>query len=179
VPNSALGPAALLLAALAGCGGGGAAPTPAKGAAAAVEEEAGAPRPKTAGAAQRQAAPTAPSIDQSLIPPPGSLPVRETFSYSGASRDPFESVLGRGTAGPELADLLLVAVYYNERSPAGSVAVLRDRVSGKRYTVREGERLGRMRISTIRPKDVTFSIDDYGTERQETLTLRKQEGNTP
>jgi hypothetical protein len=52
-------------------------------------------------------------------------------------------------------------------------------VSGKRYAVREGERLGRMRIASIRPKDVTFSIDDYGTERQETLSLRKQEGNTP
>jgi hypothetical protein len=179
VPNSALGPAALLLTALAGCGGGGAAPAPAKDAAAAVEVEGGAAVPKTAGAAQRQTAPPAPRIDQSLIPPPGTLPIRETYSYTGASRDPFESVLNIGTAGPELADLLLVAIYYQERSPAGSVAVLRDRVSGKRYAVREGERLGRMRIASIRPKDVTFSIDDYGTERQETLTLRKQEGNTP
>ena len=174
MPNSALGPAALLLAALAGCGGGGAAPAAANPAAA-VEEESG---PKPAPVAQ-PAPSTQPKIDQALIPPPGTLPNRETFSYTGASRDPFESLLNIGTTGPELADLLLVAIYFNEQSPAGSVAVLRDRVSGKRYTVREGERLGRMRISNIRPKDVTFSIDDYGTERQETLTLRKQEGNTP
>jgi hypothetical protein len=174
VPNSALGPAALLLAALAGCGGGGAAPAPAANPAAAVEEESA---PKPAGAAQKPA--PAPKIDESLIPPAGTLPVRESYSYTGAGRDPFESVLGRGTAGPELADLLLVAIYYQEQSPAASVAVLRDRVSGKRYAVREGERLGRMRIASIRPKDVTFSIDDYGTERQETLSLRKQEGNTP
>lgn len=176
MPNSALGPAALLLAALAGCGGGGAAPAPAANAVAAVEDEGG---PQPAGAAQKPAPAPAPKIDQSLIPPPGTLPNRETYSYTGASRDPFESVLNIGTAGPELADLLLVAIYYQERSPAGSVAVLRDRVSGKRYAVREGERLGRMRIASIRPKDVTFSIDDYGTERQQTLTLRKQEGNTP
>jgi hypothetical protein len=179
VRNSALGPAALLLAALAGCGGGAAAPAPAKDAAAAVEEEGGAASPKAAGAAQKQTTPLAAQIDTSLIPAAGSLPIRETFSYTGASRDPFESVLGRGEAGPELADLLLVAIYFNEQSPAGSVAVLRDRVAGKRYAVREGERLGRMRVSSIRQKDVTFSIDDYGTERQETLTLRKQEGNTP
>jgi len=178
VPNRAFGPAALLLAGLAGCGGGGAAPAPAKAAPATVEDE-GSAAAKPAGAAQKAAQAPAPKIDASLIPPPGTLPLRENFSYTGTSRDPFESVLGLGTTGPELADLLLVAIYFNERSPAGSVAVLRDRVTGKRYTVREGERLGRMRISTIRSKDVTFSIDDYGTERQETLTLRKQEGNTP
>jgi len=178
VPNRALGPAALLLAALAACGGGAAPAAANPAAAAASVEEEGAGAAKPAGAAQKQAPPT-PKIDESLIPPPGTLPVRESFSYSGTSRDPFESVLGLGSAGPELADLLLVAIYFNERSPAASVAVLRDRVSGKRYTVREGERLGRMRISTIRSKDVTFSIDDYGTERQESLTLRKQEGNTP
>lgn len=172
MPNSALGSAVLLLAALAACGGGGAAPAPAKAAPATVEEDGAAP-PKPAAAAQAPA-PT-PKIDESLIPPPGTLPNRETFSYTGTSRDPFQSVLGMGTAGPELADLLLVAIYFNERSPSGSVAVLRDRVTGKRYTVREGERLGRMRISSIRSKDVTFSIDDYGTERQETLTLRKED----
>jgi len=57
--------------------------------------------------------------------------------------------------------------------------VLRDRLTGKKYTVREGDRLGRMRIASIRPKDVTFTIDDYGTERQETLSIRKPEGNSP
>jgi hypothetical protein len=36
-----------------------------------------------------------------------------------------------------------------------------------------------MRVSDIRQKDVTFTIDDYGTERQQTLTIRKREGNAP
>ena len=40
---------------------------------------------------------------------------------------------------------------------------------------RPGDRIGRIRVSAIRPKDVTFVIDDFGTERQETLSIRKQE----
>lgn len=168
---------ALLLALLAGCGGGGAPAAAAPDPAAAVEDG-GAAKP-AAGTAQAKHTPGPAKIDESMIPEPGAPITRESYSYSGASRDPFASVLEGGTAGPELADLDLVAVYYQDRAPQNSVAVLRDRLSGKRYTVREGERLGRMRIADIRQKDVTFTIDDYGTERQETLSLRKQEGNAP
>lgn len=174
----AFGSAALLLALLAACGGGAEAPAaPAADPAAAVEEEGGA-KPAAAqtatGAAQGQM-----RVDESLIPQPGELIRREVYAYTGASRDPFASVLESGTAGPELADLDLVGIMYQERAPQASVAVLRDRLNGKRYNVREGERLGRMRVIDIRPKDVTFTIDDYGTERQETLSIRKQEGNAP
>lgn len=176
--TSSFGPATLLLALLAGgCGGGGAAPAPAVDPAAAVED-AGAPAKPAAGA-PAQAGPRHMKVDESLIPEPGAPIERETYAFNGGSRDPFASVLEGGNSGPELADLDLVAVYYQERNPTGSVAVLRDRLSGKRYNVREGERLGRMRVSDIRQKDVTFTIDDYGTERQQTLTLRKQEGNAP
>lgn len=171
----ALGPVTLLLALLAGCGGGGgAAAKPAVDPAAAVEDAAAKPAAAPAPAAPRQV-----KVDESLIPEPGAPISRETYAFSGGSRDPFASVLEGGTAGPELADLDLVAVYYQDRNPSGSVAVLRDRLNGKRYNVREGERLGRMRVSDIRQKDVTFTIDDYGTERQQTLTIRKQEGNAP
>jgi hypothetical protein len=55
------------------------------------------------------------------------------------------------------------------------VAVLREKIGGKRYNLRQGDRIGRIRVSGIRPKDVTFSIDDFGTERQQTVSLRKQE----
>ncbi len=172
-----LGPSTLLLALLAGCGGGGgAAAKPAVDPAAAVEENAGA---KPAAPPAAPAGPRQMKVDESLIPAPGTPIERETYAFNGGSRDPFASVLEGGNAGPELADLDLVAVYYQERNPSGSVAVLRDRLSGKRYNVREGERLGRMRVSDIRQKDVTFTIDDYGTERQQTLSIRKQEGNAP
>lgn len=168
--------AAFLLGLLAACGGGGGeAATAAKPDSAAAVEEAGAAQP----AAKPQAPKAAPRIDESLIPPPGTPLSRESYAYAGGSRDPFVSVLEGGAIGPELPDLDLVAIYYIERNPAQSVAVLRDRVTNKNYTVHEGERVGRARASDIRPRDVTFAIDDFGTIRQVTLSLRKQEGTTP
>lgn len=171
------GPELLLLALLAGCGGGGDAAAPAVDPAAAVEDEGAASAATPAPAGQPGARQM--RIDESLIPEPGAPMTRETYAFNGGSRDPFVSSLEGNTAGPELADLDLVGVYYQDRNPAASVAVLRDRLNGKRYNVREGERLGRMRVSDIRQKDVTFTIDDYGTERQQTLTIRKQEANAP
>lgn len=100
---------------------------------------------------------------------------RESFSYAGGSRDPFVSLLANAKVGPELPDLLLVAIYYDTRNPSASVVVMREKVGGKKYNLRPGDRLGRMRVTTVRPKDVTFAIDDFGTERQETVSLRKQE----
>lgn len=170
----ALGPALLLLALLSGCGGGDDAAAPATDPAAGIEEGSAA-----APAAGKPAASAQMKVDPSLIPAPGEPIRRENYSYTGGSRDPFVSVLEGNTAGPELADLDLVGVMYNARTPAASIATLRDRLNGKAYNVREGDRLGRMRVIGIRSKDVTFTIDDYGTERQETLTLRKQEGNAP
>lgn len=100
---------------------------------------------------------------------------RESFSYGGGSRDPFVSLLSTSRVGPELPDLILVAIYYDTRSPSSSVVVLREKVGSRKYNLRPGDRLGRMRLTSVRPKDVTFSIDDFGTERQETVSLRKQE----
>lgn len=167
------GPALLL--ALAACGGGAAAPAPDP---AAAVEDAAAPAAAPAAAAAKPGAAVR-KIDPSQIPEPGTPIMRETYAYSGASRDPFASVLETANIGPEFPDLDLVGLMYNARNPNQSVVVLRDRLTGKRYAVREGERLGRMRVASIRPNDVTFSIDDYGTERQETLSIKKPEGITP
>ncbi len=175
MPTRSIGPAALFLLLIAGCGGGGNAPA-AAAKPPAIDDESAA---KPAAAAPAHPVQHQLKVDESMIPEPGAPIVRETYAFTGGSRDPFASVLEGGTEGPELADLDLVGVYYQERNPQGSVAVLRDRLNGKRYNVREGERLGRMRVSDIRQKDVTFTIDDYGTERQQTLTIRKQEGNAP
>ena len=105
--------------------------------------------------------------------------VREVFSYAGGSRDPFVSLLNVASSGPELPDLTLVAVYLDERVPRNSVAVLRERLSNRRYNVRPGDQLGRLRVLSIARKDVTFILDDFGTERQETLSLRKPEEVNP
>jgi hypothetical protein len=104
---------------------------------------------------------------------------RETFAYSGAARDPFSSLLNMAKNGPELADLQLVGIYQNLRSPAGSIAVFREKDGGKRHKLRAGDQLGRSRLVQIRDRDVVFMIEDFGFERQETLSLRKQEDVTP
>jgi len=104
---------------------------------------------------------------------------RETFAYSGGTRDPFGSLMNLKSAGPELADLQLVGVYQDLRNSANSVAVLREKVTSRRHKVRVGDQLGRLRVRQILARDVVFNIEDFGYERQETLSLRKQEDVTP
>jgi hypothetical protein len=104
---------------------------------------------------------------------------RETFAYSGSARDPFSSLLNMAKNGPELADLQLVGIYQNLRTPAASIAVFREKDGGKRHKLRAGDQLGRSRLVQIRDRDVVFMIEDFGFERQETLSLRKQEDVTP
>lgn len=100
---------------------------------------------------------------------------RETFSYGGAARDPFNSLFNMAKNGPELADLQLVGIYQNLRTPTRSVAVFREKEGGKRHKLRAGDQVGRSRLVQIRDRDVVFTIEDFGFERQETLSLRKQE----
>jgi hypothetical protein len=104
---------------------------------------------------------------------------RESFAYGGGSRDPFMSLLDLESAGPELPDLQLVAVYQDLAYSSNSLAVLRDRTSGKRYKLRAGDELGRLKVAQIRQKDVVFIVEDFGFERQETVSLPKREEETP
>jgi hypothetical protein len=105
--------------------------------------------------------------------------LRETFTYSGANRDPFVSLINLPTEGPEFANLQLVAIYQDLRYAGNSIAVVRDKAANKRYSVRAGDRSGRMRIAQIRQRDVVLTIEDLGFERQETLSLRRQEEQNP
>ena len=128
----------------------------------AKEDQAAAPEPV---AARRRAA-------ADTVAEAGPL-TREVFTYSGGSRDPFVSLLASASVGPELPDLTLVAIYIDQREPDRSVAVLREKVTGKRYNLRAGDRLSRLRVVGIRERDVDFIVDDFGAERRETLSLRK------
>ena len=105
--------------------------------------------------------------------------MRETFAYAGSTRDPFASLINTSKNGPEIADLDLVGVYQDLRTPSNSVVVLREKVSSKRHKLRVGDQLSRARLVQIRPRDAVFMIQDFGFERQETLSLRKQEVETP
>jgi len=105
--------------------------------------------------------------------------LRESFSYGGGSRDPFSSLIDLPSEGPEFIDLQLVAVYQDLRYGGNSIAVVRDKKANKRYSVRVGDRIGRMKVAQIRQRDVVFTIEDLGFERQETLSLRKREEQNP
>jgi hypothetical protein len=106
--------------------------------------------------------------------------MRETFAYAGGTRDPFASLINKDKSGPEVADLDLVGVYLDLRTPTNNVVVLREKgASAKRHKMRVGDQLGRARLTQIRPRDAVFMIQDFGFERQETLSLRKQEVETP
>lgn len=147
---------------LAGCGGG-------------VDEDAAAPEPV---AIRRRTAMDSAARAEAMPAEQGLR--REVFGYSGGARDPFESLLTMASVGPELPDLSLVAIYIDHAEPDRSVAVVRERIAGKRYTLHAGDRVGRLRVVGVRERDVDFIIDDFGTERRETLSLRRpQEEQTP
>ena len=105
--------------------------------------------------------------------------MREAFAYAGGTRDPFASLLDLEKVGPEIADLDLVGVYLDVRTPSNNLVVLREKASSKRHKMRVGDQLGRARLTQIRKRDAVFIISDFGFERQETLSLPKQEVELP
>jgi len=101
--------------------------------------------------------------------------VREVCSYEGGGRDPFLSLLKSGDIRPLLSDLKLVGIYYDGRFTARSVAVLRDVTNNKIYRVKPGDIIGRLKVTSIRPREIVFTVQEFGFERQESLQLAKQE----
>src|SRR2546425_614714 len=99
---------------------------------------------------------------------------REVYAYEGGGRDPFLSLLKSGDIRPLLSDLKLVGIYYDSRYPARSVAVLRDVTNTKIYRVKPADIIGRLKVTTIRPREIVFTVQEFGFERQETLTLEAE-----
>jgi hypothetical protein len=97
------------------------------------------------------------------------------FAYEGGGRDPFVSLLKSGDVRPLIADLKLVSVLFDGVYPARSVAVLRDVITTRRYRVKQGDIVGRLKITQIRPREVVFTVQEFGYERQQTLQLTKRE----
>lgn len=96
---------------------------------------------------------------------------REVFEYeAGGRRDPFQSLLGTSDLRPLLIDLRIAAIAYDPNG-RNSVAVLRDLTSKEQYRVKVGQTLGRMRVAAIQPRSVTFTIQEFGLSRQETLSM--------
>ncbi|MGH7593795.1 MAG: hypothetical protein ACRELE_08100 [Gemmatimonadales bacterium] len=105
--------------------------------------------------------------------------VRETYTYEGSHRDPFQPLIAPVDRGPDLADLRLVAILYDDRDPGGSIATFRDIGNDRRYTVAPGQRIGRISVVSVGRNDVKLRLDDYGTPRDQTYALRKPEDQTP
>lgn len=147
------------------CGGGDAPPPPPVADAPPSEAVAGAPSDTTA-------------VDSVSAQQSTGL-VREVFSYRGAGRDPFQSLLVSGEIRPLIEDLRLMTVVYDARYPARSVAVLRDVSVSKRYDVRVDDELGRLRVIEIRPDEVVFLIEEFGVQRQVSLAVRRRQEGVP
>jgi hypothetical protein len=106
---------------------------------------------------------------------------RETFTYSeGGRRDPFLSLMLSGELRPVFTDLTLTGVVHDS-DPRKSIAMLVDVSTGESYRVRVGQPLGRMRVQRIGLENITFSIDEFGLSRTETLIIdrTKKAGPAP
>lgn len=101
--------------------------------------------------------------------------LREVFAYEGGGRDPFMSLLKSGDVRPLLSDLKLTTIVYDGRFATRSVAVLRDITNRRIYRVKSGDIIGRLKVTQIRPREVVFTVQEFGFERQETLSLGRQE----
>jgi hypothetical protein len=96
--------------------------------------------------------------------------MRESFRYDRSGRrDPFLSLMAYGELRPLITELRVTSIAYDPLG--GSVAVLRDLGTKEQYRVRVGESLGRMRVARIAQKAVTFTIEEFGYSRTETLAL--------
>ena len=103
---------------------------------------------------------------------------REIFTYQGAGRDPFLSLLRSGAVRPLLEDLRVTLINFDTQFPMNSVAIIRDTTESLRYAVRVGDQLGRLRVTTIREREVVLAYEEFGRELQDTLRLgRTQEGS--
>jgi len=108
------------------------------------------------------ALPAAKALDANAV-------TREVYSYGGVGRrDPFYSLILTDDLRPLLADLRLVGILY-EPSGRRTVAVMRDLQTNAQYRVQNGQSLGRMRVTQIRPRAVLFTIEEFGLSRQDSL----------
>jgi hypothetical protein len=110
------------------------------------------------------------STGSTPVPETISTLTRESFRYeTSGRRDPFVSLMAYGELRPLITELRVTSIAYDPNG--GSVAILRDLGTKEQYRVRVGESLGRMRVARINRKDITFTIEEFGFSRQESLAL--------
>jgi hypothetical protein len=123
-------------------------------------------------APQREGVTRATQASAGSTPAPETMSslARESFRYArDGRRDPFVSLMAYGELRPLITELRVTSIAFDPNG--GSVAVLRDLGTKEQYRVRVGESLGRMRVARINKKDITFTIEEFGFSRQESLSL--------
>ena len=107
-----------------------------------------------------------------LLLGPSTVDARDSLDTTATYYHPtlHGSLMANGELRPMIADLRLVAVAYD---PTGrnSVAIMRDVSTKEQYRVKVGQTLGRMRAARIQPKEVVFTIEEFGLSRQAVLAL--------
>ena len=143
-----------------------------------AEQKTDAPAQKAATKAQAKDAPAtkgAPAAPQAAKPdtaPPPTI-LRESYAYQrDGRRDPFLSLLMTNDLRPTMSDLRLTGVLFDHSGKGNSLATLRDITTNAQYRVGVGSVLGRMRVSAIRTESVVFTIEEFGTTRRDSLSLR-------
>ena len=100
---------------------------------------------------------------------------REVFAYRGSGRDPFVSLLKSGDVRPLPQDLRVVGITFDPRYPQRSVAVLHDVSDLRRFTVRPGDVVGRIRVVEVRATEIIAVVQEFGVDRQVVLPLRRRQ----
>jgi hypothetical protein len=130
--------------------------------------------PAATPAAVQQAAP-----DTAAKPAPSMDLSREVFAYRGTGHDPFLSLLKSGDVRPLPQDVRVTGINFDPRYPQRSVATLQDTTYGRRYTIRVGDVIGRIRIVEIRATEVVAVVEEFGVDRQLVLPVRRRQEDTP
>jgi hypothetical protein len=126
--------------------------------------------------AQEQEAQTAPPQSQDSMT---LMFEREIFFYpQGERRNPFAPLLS-GEDGPRFEGIQLLGVIYSPR-PGESLALFGPRAgleeegaTGQTYRVRQGDRMGNMRILQIQETRVVVEIEEFGLTEQRIMELQR------
>lgn len=99
--------------------------------------------------------------------------VRERYEYGGTGRrDPFTPLSAGDELGPRFEDLGLSGIIFSPER--GSIAVLVDRATQRRYRVWEGDMIGGARLLAVSEDEAEFLVTVFGVSRRDTLRLRAQ-----
>src|SRR5947208_1970457 len=73
-------------------------------------------------------------------------------------------------------DVILKAAAQQAQKLLGdTLGALLEVTNSKVYRVKPGNIIGRLKATTIRPREIVFTVQEFGFERQESLQLAKQE----